>query len=63
MPIVELYTWYVPWRGDLQILLLGYTDTLRNRDRYGDQMDAILTDVHLDTRMERCILMNVVIPS
>ena len=25
-------------------------------------MDAILTDRHLDTRIERCILMNVIAP-
>ena len=26
------------------------------------KMDAILTDSHLDTRIKRCILMNVVVP-
>ena len=25
-------------------------------------MDAILTDSHLDTRIERCILINVIVP-
>ena len=26
------------------------------------KMDAILTDSHLDTRIKRCILMNVIVP-
>ena len=26
-------------------------------------MDAILTDSHLDTRIERCILMNAIVPT
>ena len=25
-------------------------------------MDAVLTDSHLDTRIKRCILMNVIVP-
>ena len=27
-----------------------------------DKMDAILTDTHLDSRIERCILVNVIVP-
>ena len=27
------------------------------------EMDAILTDSHLDTRVKRCVLMNVIVPN
>ena len=29
---------------------------------HADKMDAIPTDSHLDTRIKRCILMNVIVP-
>ena len=33
-----------------------------NGEAHGGKMGAILTDSHLDTRIRRCILMNVIVP-
>ena len=54
----------VPWRRDLVGIVLGCT--YRKSDWKGiahvGQMDAILTDSHLETKIDRRILKNVIAP-
>ena len=56
---------YVPWRKDIKILFWGYTyiaNVIGEGKAHADKMYAILTDSHLDSRIKRCILMNVIVP-
>ena len=61
MPIADHYTCL-----GLEIkkkLLLGCTNAIGKGKAHVGKMDAILTDSHLDTRIERCILMNAIVPT
>ena len=39
-----------------------YARVGKKRNGRVGKMDAILTDSHLDTRIKRCVLMNVIVP-
>ena len=62
MPLVDHYTYlgveisqYCSW--DTHI-----AKVIGNGKARKGKMDTILTDSHLDTRIKRCILMNVIVP-
>ena len=64
--IINIYIYKSTYLG-VEILNYCFWDTLiakvigKGKAHIG-KMDAILTDWHLDTRIRRCILMNVAVP-
>ena len=56
---------YVPRRRNPKILLLRCTHSVVSSGKgstHVDMMNAILSDLHLDTRIQVCTMLNVIVP-